>query len=353
MSITWRPFVLATGLVLTLFGLTACRGSAPGGSALLPNEAARLQTAAATKGLPREILYAATLDWGSGSGTVYYYDAYGKNTSALGSLGISPGYPNGLWTDRKGNVYVAVVNAGSSGRGYVNVYTPGLGKLLRTYTAGLDGPSGGAFDRAGNMYVSNVCGLAPSISCYVFAKPRRGHHHGFGHSGSTSGYVAIFPPDGMQPSSYLQTPLNIAVGVALDAAANVFVVNNTGGIAWNVVEFPAGTTQGKVVVFRDVPKERWVGADTFDPKGALVSSVNSAIDFFPHERGKPSQSLTKGVLVADGFVYGPDGTLFAGNYEFEQNEGNIIAFPPGATEPARTFAVPYNNGVIGVTVGSR
>jgi len=319
----------------------------------LPDQAARLQTAAVVKGLPREILYAAALDWNSGSGSVYYYDAYGKNTSALGSLGISPGYPNGLWTDRKGNVYVAVVNAGTGGRGYVNVYTPGLRKLLRTYTAGLDGPSGGAFDRAGNMYVSNVCGMAPSISCYVFAGPRRGHRHGFGRSGSISGYVAIFPPGSMQPSSYLQTPINIAVGVALDAAENVFVVNNTGGIAWNVVEFPAGATQGKVVVFRDVPQKRWVGADTFDPKGALVTSVNSAIDFFPHERGKPARSLTKGVLVADGLVYGPDGTLFAGNYEFEQNEGNIIAFPPGAAAPARTFAVPYNNGVISVTVGSR
>lgn len=117
--------------------------------------------------------------------------------------------------------------------------------------------------------------------------------------------------------SYLQTPINIAVGVALDAAENVFVVNNTGGMAWDVVEFPAGATQGKVVVFRDVPKERWVGADTFDPKGALVASVNSAIDFFPHERGKPAQSLTKGVLAADGLAHGPDGTLFAANYEFE------------------------------------
>jgi hypothetical protein len=353
MSIIWRPLVYTTGLSLILLALAACRGATPSGNTLLPDRATQPQVAAVTKELPREILYATTLDWSSGSGSVYYYDAYGKNTSALGSLGVSPGYPDGLWTDLKGNVYVAVVNAGTGGRGYVNVYTPGLRKLLRTYTAGLDGPSGGAFDRAGNMYVSNVCGMAPSISCYVFAKPRRGHHHGFAPSGSTSGYVAIFAPGSMQPSSYLQTPINIAVGVALDAAENVFVVNNTGGIAWNVVEFTAGATQGKVVVFRDLPKQRWVGADTFDPKGALVISVNSAIDFFPHERGKPSQSLTKGVLAADGLAYGPDGTLFAGNYEFESNEGNIVAFPPGAAAPARTFAVPYNNGVIGVTVGSR
>jgi hypothetical protein len=133
----------------------------------------------------------------------------------------------------------------------------------------------------------------------------------------------------------------------------VFAVNNTGGIAWNVVEFPAGSTQGKVVRFRGLPKNRWVGADAFDSKSELVASVNSAIDFFPHENGRPGRQLTNGIFAADGLAYGPDGTLFAGNYEFESNEGNIIAFPPGATAPARAYAVPYGNGVVSVAVGRR
>jgi hypothetical protein len=29
----------------------------------------------------------------------------------------------------------------------------------------------------------------------------------------------------------------------------------------------------------------------------------------------------------------------------------IVAFPPGATAPARTYAVPYGNGVVSVAVG--
>ncbi|HVR47294.1 MAG TPA: hypothetical protein VMT95_11765 [Candidatus Binatia bacterium] len=348
MNIARPSLTLAVSLALVPIGVAACHGAAPDG--VVPAQTAQSRGAGLAARLPREILYAATLDWNAGTGTVYYYDAYGRKTSALGSLAIAQGYPNGLWHDGKGNVYVAVVNAGSNGRGYVNVYTPGLRKLLRTYSSGIDGPSGGAFDRAGNMYVSNVCGMAPSISCYVFAKPRRGHS---GQGGSTAGYVAIFPLGSTQPSSDLQGPINIAVGVALDARQNVFVPNNTGGYAWNVVEFPAGSKAGKVLTFLHVPKNRWVGAATVDSKDALVASVNSAIDFFPRDHGRPAHSLTNGVLAADGLDYGPDGTLFAGNYEFESNEGNVIAFPPGASTPARSFAVPYGNGVISVTVAPR
>jgi hypothetical protein len=347
MNIARPSLILALSLALTPIGITACHGAS---DSVVPAQTVQSSGVGLATRLPREILYASTLDWNAGTGTVFYYDAYGKNTSALGSLAIAQGFPDGLWHDGKGNVYVAVVNAGSNGRGYVNVYTPGLRKLLRTYSSGIDGPSGGAFDRAGNMYVSSLCGMAPSISCYVFARPHRGRRE---QGGSTAGYVAIFPPGSSQPSSDLQGPINIAVGVALDAKQNVFVPNNTGGYAWNVVEFPSGSKAGKVLTFRHVPRNRWVGAATVDSKDALVASVNSAIDFFPRDHGRPSHSLTNGVLAADGLDYGPDGTLFAGNYEFESNEGNIVAFPPGASAPARSFAVPYGNGVVSVTVAPR
>lgn len=340
-----RPVFLLAGLLSAALATGGCQGGATGTAGFAPaaNGDARGGLADAHA---KQILYATTLDWSNGTGSVYYYDAYGKNTAALGSLSINPGFPDGVWTDSKGNVYVAVVNSSANGRGYINVYTPKFGKLLATYTAGLDGPSGGVFDAAGNMYVSNLCGMA-STSCYVFTKPRRGRSEG----GSTSGYVAVYPPGQTQPSKYLEAPINIAVGVAVDASGNVFVPNNTGGFAWNVVEFLVGASQGKFVPLRGMPKNLWVGAATFDLKGALVISANSAIDFFPHEKGRPAHQLTNGVVAADGLAYGPDGTLFAGNYEFESNEGNIIAFPPGATTPARTFAVPYNNGVVSVAIG--
>lgn len=335
----------AAAVLCALLGASACQGTP---SAMVPGHDGTAP-APGTRATARHYLYATTLDWNAGNGSVYYYDAYDKSSSPVGSLAITSGFPDGVWTDGHGNVYVAIVNSSTNnGRGYINEYTPGFGKLLATYTKGLDGPSGGTFDSAGNMYVANLCGTAPSGSCYVFARPGRRLRA----TGSTTGYVAIYPAGKTQPSAYLSSAINIAVNVAIDKSKNVFVVNNTGGIAWNVIEFPAGKSQGQIVPFRGLPQQHWVGADTFDPSGALVVSVNSAIDFFPHERGKPAHSLTKGVVVADGLSYGPDGTLFAGNYEYISNEGNIVAFPPSATAPARTYAVPYGNGVVSVAIGS-
>src|SRR6185437_12518590 len=131
-----------------------------------------------------------------------------------------------------------------------------------------------------------------------------------------------------------------------------FVPNNTGQAAWNVIEFPAGSTHGTAVPFKGLSDQLWVGAATINPKGALVIGANNSIAFFPRERGKPSRTLTDGVVAPDGLAYGYDGTLFAGNYEFEENEGNAVAFPPGKSVPARTFAVPYGNGVVSVAVGA-
>lgn len=322
----FRFFLLPAALVCAVLGMSAA-----------PSQPAVTQ-------IVSTYLYASTLDWSTGTGSVYVYDAYGTNPNPISALAISPGFSEGLWTDAVGHVYVSVDNAGNNGLGYINVYTPGFKKLLRTYTKGLSGPSGGAFDSAGNMYVANLCGTS-AVSCYVFAKTHRDIN-------PQNGYVAVYPPGRLQPSKYLQGPLNIAVSVTVDRAGNVFVINNTGTANWNVVEFPLGSPNGHIVSFQEMPANLWVGALTMDPSGALVVSVSEGmIDFFPREHGDPSRTLTQGVVAADGLAYGPDGTLFAGNYEFKQNEGNTIAFPPGSNAPTRSYAVPYNNGVTSVTVG--
>jgi hypothetical protein len=343
-------YLLAAGAAVAL-GAAACQGS-PSQGAYVPNAGVRAGSAAHRAAGSTDLLYATTLDWNAGTGSVYVYRAYGKNSGSIGSIGFKTGFPDAVWTDARGRAYVGVVNAGTNGHGYVNVYTPGLKKLVKTYVTGLDAPSGGTFDGAGNMYVSNLCGTLPSISCSVFARRRDGRRLEPHSSSPLSGYVAVFPKGSRQPTQILQNGINIAVGVTLDRAGNVFVPDNTGQAAWDVIEFPAGSSQGHVVPFQDLPNQLWVGAATFDPKGALVISANDSIAFFPHERGKPSHFLTTGVVAPDGLAYGPDGTLFAGNYEFENNEGNVIAFPPGAKAPARSFAVPYGNGVVSIAVGA-
>jgi hypothetical protein len=296
-------------------------------------------------------LYSATLDWNAGNGQVYVYHAYGKNTSPIGHLDITTGFPEGLWTDRKGNLYIAVVNAGPSGNGYVAEYSPGLKKLLQTYTAGLSGPSAGAFDATGNLYVTNLC-QQNAQSCSVFARPNGLGRPQIGHTGNSQslyGYVSIYPPGSTQPTSYLYPPITNLLGVSVDAKGNVFVIDLFGAPVAS--EFPAGSTQPQTVPFKGLPSQPSVTGIAIDPKGDLVLAINQAIDFFPHEKGKPSKTLN-GMIVPWDLAYGSDGTLFAGNYEFEQNEGNVVAYPPGSKRSTRTYAVPYNNGVTGVAVGA-
>lgn len=332
------PLALAAAL------LCGCQGGGPAGTTLPMSVPASTRADSVKQLQGKTLLYAVTLDWNTGTGSIDVYNAYSNNPQPLKTLALPQGFSEGLWTDSHGNVYVAVVNAGPTGLGYIAKYTPGLGKLLQTYTAGLSGPTGGAFDSAGNMYVTNLCSPL-AISCSVFARTRQG-------SNASYGYIGFYPPGATSPTKKIQSDvLTGPVGIALDRSGNLFAANNTGGAAWDVVDLLRGSYKSHVVQFTKVPSQRWVGAVTFDSKGALVASVNDVIDFFPHVHGAPGRTLSNGVLSADGLVYGPDGTLFAGNYEFEQNEGNVVAFPPGANAPARSYAVPYNQGVTGTTVG--
>ena len=342
---------MTTRLTLTcamsalLVSAAACSQSATTVAPLTAQSARSVMSSEIAPSAPKTYLYASTIDWTGAPGSVYVYDAYSKSSQPLKTMQLQAGFSEGLWTDSHANVYVAVVNAGPTGLGYIAKYTPGLGKLLETYTAGLSGPVGGTFDKSGNMYVADICS-PNAVSCGVFA---RTHQPGT----LNNGYIGFYPPGSMSPTKKIQgAALTAPVGLALDKEGDIFAANNTGGQAWSVVELEHGTYQSHTVQFKNVPSNRWVGAVAFNSDDVLLASINTAIDFFPKKHGAWSKQLTNGVLVADGLAFGPDGTLFAGNFEFENNEGNVVAFPPGATKPARSYAVPYNQGVVATAVGS-
>jgi hypothetical protein len=339
--------LLTAGAMLAAAG---CQGA--GLSASVPTGSdANVSSRATASAQPNELLYTSTLDWDSGTGQVYAYPAYGTNTKPVDELDIKTGFPEGLWTDSKGDVYIAIVNAGPTGAGYVAEYSPGLKKQVRSYDTGLEGPSAGTFDSAGNMYVTNLCSRN-SYSCGVFAPAGgpQGHRlmRAATHPQDVYGYVSIFAPGSTTPSSYLYPPITNLIGVTIDSSGNAFTIDLMGDPVAS--EFHAGSTQPKTVPFKGLPSQPTIMGVTTDPAGALVIAINQNIDFFPKEKGKPAKSLS-GMVVPWGLAYGSDGTLFAGNYEFENNEGNTVAFPPGSNKPARTYAVPYNNGVTGVAVG--
>jgi hypothetical protein len=343
---------IATSLLTAaaLLAAAGCQGNGLSAS-VPPSSGSKVASRATSSSQPNELLYTSTLDWDTGTGQVYAYPAYGTNTKQVAELDIKTGFPEGLWTDSKGNVYIAVVNAGPTGAGYVAEYSPGLKKQVRAYDTGLEGPSAGTFDSAGNMYVTNLCSRN-SYSCGVFAPNGGAYGHLPARASATTqevyGYIAVYAPGSSNPSSYLYPPITNLVGATVDKSGNLFAIDLMGDPVAS--EFHAGSTQPRTVPFKGLPNQPTIMGVTTDSAGALVLAINQNIDFFPKEKGKPAKSLS-GMVVPWGLAYGSDGTLFAGNYEFENNEGNTVAFPAGSNKPARTYAVPYNNGVTGVAVG--
>ncbi|HYK52509.1 MAG TPA: hypothetical protein VEV38_03170 [Candidatus Eremiobacteraceae bacterium] len=299
---------------------------------------------------PRRVLYVSTLNFQSGAGSIIVYPAYARDPKPLYTITIATGIAEGLWTAKNGDLYAAIVNAGSNGQGLIYAYKPGATSPFRTYTQGIDGPSDGAFDAAGNLYVSNLCGPPGqgTGSCFVFAD--RSRARSIGYAQDLKGYVAVFPRGKMRPSTYLEGSINLAEGVAVDPHGNVFVSNFTGqSPACQVLEFQAGSHDDTVLPLQSL-KNTICYKELFDSSGDLVLADEYVLTY-PQPYGQLGGMLTNGILVAMGMSWGPDGTLFVGNYLINNNEGNAIAFPPGSTSPARTFAVPNGDAVLGIAEG--
>jgi hypothetical protein len=321
----------------------------------LASLAAAVAVFAASAQDARQILYVSTLNFQSGQGTIVEYRAYGAHKAPIRTITLPAGQAEGLWADSRGDLYAAIVNAGVNGQGFVYVYRPGATSPYRIYSKGIDGPSGVAFDSAGDMYVANLCGPPGqgSDGCFVFARPYgpAAASRTASPFGDTNGYVAVFPKGSKQPAALLEGPLHIAEGVAVDDKGDVFVANFIDLLkeASNIVEFPAGSTDGKVLAMRGL-MNTIVYQLLFDRSGELLLADNDVL-FYPPPFRKPSGVLSNGVSVAIGLAYGPDGTLFVGNYLVTENDGDAVAFPPGDTSPARTYSVPNGDAVMGVAVG--
>jgi hypothetical protein len=299
---------------------------------------------------PRRVLYVSTLNFQSGAGSIIVYPAYARSPKPLYTIAFQAGIAEGLWTARNGDLYAAIVNAGTNGQGFIYAYKPGARSPFRTFTQGLDGPSDGAFDAAGNLYVSNLCGPPGqgSNGCFVFADRTR--VHSVGNAQDLKGYVAVYPRGKIRPSTYLEGTINLAEGVAVDGQGNVFVANFTGqSPACQVLEFPAGSHSDTVLPLQGL-KNTICYKELFDSSGDLVLADEYVLTY-PQPFGPLGSMLTNGILVAMGMSYGPDGTLFVGNYLINNNEGDAVAFPPGSTSPIRTFAVPNGDAVLGIAEG--
>jgi len=61
--------------------------------------------------------------------------------------------------------------------------------------------------------------------------------------------------------------------------------------------------------------------------------------------------LSVGLSAPTGLAYGPDGTLFVANEYINENTGNVVVFPPGASTPSETIQTGTSGGDLGVAIG--
>jgi|HubBroStandDraft_4_1064222.scaffolds.fasta_scaffold00011_54 hypothetical protein len=310
---------LATGATLLLVGCAS--GAVP----------SQLVTSFARNGIApdakhaKRILY-VLVNEGTSNSYVELYDAYAKQPRPLGSITDGLQNPGAIWVDGKGNLYAGNDMTYTSS---VVEYAPGATKPMRTYTNGIDLPFGGMVDPRGRMYVS-VAGM----------------------KGRSEGGIAVFPRRKASPSGFLTENIYVPHGVAKDASGNLFVAVIYGDQS-SVVEFPAGSTQSTVLPLNDLDTGAFLEDLKLDAKADIVvADANlNAVRFYPPPYQKQSHALTAGMSAPTGLAYGPDGSLFVGNEYVNVNNGNVVVFPPGATQPARTIVDGIHGGVLGVAIG--
>ncbi|HEY6485198.1 MAG TPA: hypothetical protein VIX83_02300 [Candidatus Cybelea sp.] len=309
---------LGTGIVIA-----GCSGLGTGPQSVVPQAASSAARAAPDAKRLRQILYVLVND-GTYASYVALYDAYAKNPTMIGKITKGLANPGAIWTDAKGNVFVGNDMTYTSS---VTQYAARTYKLIRTYTNGIDLPFGGMVDSHGTMYVS-VAGV----------------------KGQVEGGVAVFPPGKTSPSMILTAGVYVPHGVAKDAAGHLFVAQIY-GLQSSVIEFPKAANKSTVLPLNDLNTGAFLEDLKLDAHNDIVvadAELNS-VRFYPPPYKKESMALTSGVATPTALAYGTDGTLFVGD-EYADTNGNVLVFPPGATQPTARITDGITGGVLGVAV---
>jgi hypothetical protein len=303
--------------------LCGCQGGGVGTGGATSTIPAVAAPAAAGRAKPRQILY-VLVNTGTYSSYVAMYDAYAKNPQVIGKITDGLQNPGAIWLDAAGDVYVGNDMTYTSS---VTEYAPGATKPERTYTNGIDLPFGGMVDPAGKMYVS-VAGI----------------------KGRIEGGIAVFPKNKTSPSVFLTDNVYVPHGIAKDSSDNLFLAQIYGPQS-SVIEFPSGSNSSIVLPLNDLNTGAFLEDLKLDAKNDIVvaDAALGKVRFYPPPYKKESNALT--AVSPTALSYGRDGSLFVGNEYVNNNNGNVVIFPPGAKVPARTIVTGITGGVLGVAVG--
>jgi sugar lactone lactonase YvrE len=247
------------------------------------------------------------------------YPAFANNPNPVGEIVTGLSAPTGVAVDTAGNVYVCN-NAGKYAQGKstvwtVTVYKRGQTAPFRTYSDGVWSPVDVAVAPDGTAYIANY-----------------------------SSAVTVYPPNGVHPSRTLVAPSGKApVGIALDAAGDVFVSYVNLGSGGVVYEYAPGQNTGSNlgIVFAGDPHGLAV-----DREGNLVVAVSKApssgslIEVFA-----PGSAILKmtmsGPFQPFMLAFSRNGRrLFAADFGSGNNDGGVFEY----SYPSGTFVARYTKG---------
>ncbi|MGB6521206.1 MAG: hypothetical protein WBE83_05485 [Candidatus Cybelea sp.] len=315
-----RRTLLALG---TLIGLPGCSGLGGAPQSVVPQTVSSAARVAPAAKQPHQTLY-VLVNSGTYTSYVALYDAYAKNPTMIGKIAKGLANPGAIWTDAKGDVFVGNDMTYTSS---VTEYAPRTYKLIRTYTDGIDLPFGGMVDSKNTMYVS-VAGV----------------------KGQTEGGIAVFLPGKTSPSTILTAGVYVPHGLAKDSAGHLFLAQIHGSQS-SVIEFPKAKNKSKILPLNDLNTGAFLEDLKLDANNDIVvadAELNS-VRFYPPPYEKESTALSSGLSTPTALAYGADGTLFVGD-EYAGANGNVVVFPPGATQPAGRITDGITGGVLGVAV---
>jgi hypothetical protein len=224
----------------------------------------------------------------------------------------------------------------------VDIYSVPSYSLVGQITDGIDFPEGIATDKAGNLYVTNLEGGTVTVYPAGQTSPSRTLDDANGPIdvaltknkyvlvGDNGGGIDVFPPNASSPSSRLTNPYLAQVGgVGADAHNNVYAVGNNVSYAPVVVEFKHLGGSGTNLNLSDLVAPSGVLVDS---RGNVVISDYSlpGVNIYPPHSSSPSATIANtespgrsAFNKAESLIYVPEGTTYAVNV-YDYPGGSLV-----------------------------
>jgi hypothetical protein len=277
----------------------------------------------------------------SGGGSVTVYAAGSGDDILTITRGLSS--PTAVAVDSHGFVYVAngsgSSSSSSSGAGSVNVYRPGHHHVFHTISNGVGNPTALAFDGQGNLYVLNSSASSSSSGS------------------SAAGSVSVYGPGNTDPKLVISAGISMPSAFAVDSAGDVVVANGTGSSSssssssGSVVVYAAGATSASATITTGIANPRALALDAAgdlfvaNQSGSSSSSSSGSsgsVTEYNAGSSSPASTITDGVSNPNALALSASGMLFVSNSSgssssSSSSNGTVTEYRLGSTAVRHTI----------------